>query len=108
MKRFALNMMVVACLRLTAFAQGLPRGEVFGGLSVIRFTQATPVGWQASATSNISRMFSLVADVGGQYKYDGTHPYQYLFGPRINVRRDKVTSIIQNDAASKIAMNSRA
>jgi opacity protein-like surface antigen len=94
MKRFALLLVVMVCLSLTAFAADVPGGDVFGGFSIDHLSSGgsgfTAYGWQASAAANIHPMIGIVGDFGGQYK-SGAHNYQYLFGPRFNARMDKVT-----------------
>lgn len=89
MKRFGLLVLLMVCLSLPAFAQDEYKGNVFGGLSVLHTTGATPVGWQAAAAFNVKPMLSVVADFGAQYKNGGSS-MQYMFGPRVGVQREKV------------------
>ena len=102
MKRFALLILVLVCLSLTAFAADVPKGDVFGGFSIAHSkagtASTTSYGWQASGAYNVNKLVGVVADFGGQYKSVGTvknHSYQYLFGPRFNARMDKYTAFAE-------------
>ena len=82
---------VMALIPASLFAQG---AEVFGGFSVLTIksggTRTTPLGWQASVAGNVTDMFQLVGDVGGQYK-DGSSIYQYMAGPRVRSGLDNAS-----------------
>jgi hypothetical protein len=100
-----------------------PKAEVFGGFSIssvgipsVDPTTLLPTtlresfwGWQASIDGNVSRHLGFVGDFGGQYKSIdagallggtatgvsvGMSNYQYLFGPRINMRMDKINPFV--------------
>ena len=102
MKRFALLILVLVCLSLTAFAADVPKGDVFGGFSINHVTTGTTTkvsttsyGWQGSGAANLTPIVGIVGDFGGQYKTVGTtknRNYQYLFGPRFNARMEKFTA----------------
>src|SRR5438105_13774774 len=98
MKRFALLMLVMVCLSLTAFAADVPAGDVFGGFSILHAggTGSTNFyGWQASGAANVHKSLGLVGDFAGHYKtVSGTEAkvYEYLFGRRVNFRMHQVTS----------------
>ena len=55
------------------------------------------MGWQASANGNITHHLAIVGDFGGQYKTVLGIPmnsYQFLFGPRLLVRKNRVTPFV--------------
>ena len=93
MKRFALLIVAMVCLSLTSFAADAPAGDVFGGFSIVHVPSVTSYGWQASGAYNVTPMLGVVGDFGGQYK-SGSSAYEYLFGPRYNVRQEKVTYFV--------------
>jgi hypothetical protein len=79
-------------------ATEVPRAEVFGGFSFMRFgiSNGTNLsGWQASSDINLNRHLGIVADFGGQYKTVlGTTAslYEYMTGPQFNFRTKRVTA----------------
>lgn len=98
---------------ISSFAQEVvyPKAEVFGGFSLssaaissVDPTTGLPVslrenfmGWQASANGNLTHNLAIVGDFGGQYKTVAGIPmnsYQFLFGPRIMFRRQRVTPFV--------------
>ena len=76
-----------------------PAVEVAGGLSILRNGATAPnnsmyTGWQASLTANLRERFGITADFGGQYRSiagTGVSQYEYLFGPQISARTERVT-----------------
>src|SRR4051812_31604462 len=79
-----------------------PKAEVFGGFSlssmgnsgVVPSTRTQFYGWQGAVNGNLTRNLGIVADMGGQYKSIAgvsVNNYQFLFGPQISMRKDKVT-----------------
>ena len=104
MKRFALLMLVVLCLGLPAFAQDVPKAEVFGGFSLLHLSaggELKPKGWQASGAYNFHKAVGIVLDTGAQYQIESgfrQHVYEYLIGPRYNIRQDNVTYFIDTFA----------
>ena len=98
---------------VSSFAQEViyPKAEVFGGFSISSAAMSTtdPTtlvttslretfwGFQASANGNLTHHLAIVGDFGGQYKTVAGIPmnsYQFLFGPRVMWRRDKVTPFV--------------
>jgi hypothetical protein len=98
---------------VTSFAQEViyPKAEVFGGFSIssAALSSTDPTtglttsvrdtfwGFQASANGNLTHHLAIVGDFGGQYKTVAGIPmnsYQFLFGPRVMWRRDKVTPFV--------------
>lgn len=100
-----------------------PKVEAFGGFSIssIGIPSVDPttllpttlrqsfMGWQASIDGNVNRHLGFVGDFGGQYKTIdvgslltgtssgvgiGMSNYQYLFGPRINMRMSKINPFV--------------
>ena len=89
-----------------AFAQdAYPRAEIFGGFSILPadgddFPRGTSFGFQTSIRGNLTRVFGIVADFGGQYgtfsnlgpNFPGvvakTSVYQYMAGPAFTARRE--------------------
>ena len=73
-----------------------PKAEIFGGFSMYR-AGSTFMGWQASANFNVAHHLAIVGDFGGQYKTVLSVPlnsYQFLFGPRVMWRRNRVTPFV--------------
>ena len=106
MKKLTLLLVIVmtfACGSL--FAQDdYPRAEIFGGFSLLN-TDLSGVwnerysfyGFQASGVFNLDEFFGVEADFGGQYKSEGgetVHFYEYMFGPRFAVRREKASFFV--------------
>lgn len=88
----------LSLLSIPSFAQEVnyPKAEVFGGFSIER-AGASFMGWQASANGNITHHLAIVGDFGGQYKTVLGVPmnsYQFLFGPRLLVRKNRVTPFV--------------
>lgn len=111
---------------IPARAGDFPRFEVFWGFSLIRpsvpgnlgknpsssaFLQSAGEsvlgnvpGWGAGATLNLSRVFGITADFGGQYKHADTIEglkvnangdlYTFLFGPTLTVRKKRLSPFI--------------
>jgi len=98
-----------------------PKAEVFGGFSISSTavsssdpTTGLPTslretfwGWQGSANFNLSHHLAIVGDFGGQYKTlpgitgagatltgVSLNSYQFLFGPRVMFRRNRVTPFV--------------
>ena len=101
-KHFLLLVATLLCLSLPSWAQDYPKAEGFAGFSVMNIDggdRQSLYGFQASVAGNASSMLGLVADFGGQYKTIDdvdvkVHLYEYLFGPRINVRGEKGTGFV--------------
>ena len=101
MKRFALLMLVMFGLNLTAFAADIPAGDIFGGFSIVHHpardaqdVTVSPLGWAASAAYNVNKVAAVAGRFSGTYKtVNGSklENYSYFFGPRFNFRQDKVT-----------------
>lgn len=88
----------LSLLSIPSFAQEViyPKVEVFGGFSV-EHAGSSFMGWQASMNGNVTHHLGLVADFGGQYATVVGVPmnsYQYLFGPRLFVRKNRVTPFV--------------
>ena len=90
----------VICLVLaayfSAFAQEVPKVEIFGGYS---WTGGNFHGWNGSVTGNVNKWFGLTGDFSGHYgsEVDGNirvnqNAHSVLFGPRISHRGKRVTS----------------
>lgn len=79
-----------------------PKAEVFGGFSIVStdlglgnlIDRQTFYGFQANGAFNFHKNVGIVADFGGHYKGvagETIHTYEYLFGPRVNLRSEKAT-----------------
>jgi len=75
------------------------KADVFGGFSWLSLggdssltapNRYNPMGWQASVAGHMNNKFSIVGDVGGQYK-DGGKIYEFVGGPRMTHRLDKAS-----------------
>jgi hypothetical protein len=117
MRRLILGTVGLLLFSVSGWAQeyNYPKAEVFGGFSIssIGFPTIDPVtllptttresfmGWQASIDGNLNRHLGFVGDFGGQYKTIGIlgtnvglSNYEYLFGPRINMRMNKINPFV--------------
>jgi hypothetical protein len=86
-------LLLPACL---AYAQSVPRYEVFGGFSYLRLDEpafgfanhGNQLGWNGSGAVNLTRQFGVILDASGAY---GAHAstYNFAVGPQVSWRRDK-------------------
>ena len=94
MKRLVLILTVMAVLVPTSLWAQDNKADIFGGFSILSLSDSvdrtTAPGWQAAVSGNVTPMFSIVGDFGGQYK-DGGNAMEYLFGPRATHRTDKAS-----------------
>jgi len=94
MIRFALLVLMLACLATTAFAADGSAGDVFGGFSVDHISSdnsaITFTGWQANAAFNVHKVIGIVGDFAAEYKKDEDGQVQYLFGPRFSAQKDRL------------------
>ena len=101
-----------ACLILFAVpmaAQDVPKAEVYGGYTYLRFNASAPTnafsanGGQGSFQYNFNKWIGFVAELGGVHNGSLTigssqtlHPDQtaftYLFGPRVSINKGGVVS----------------
>jgi hypothetical protein len=109
---------------IPSFAQEViyPKAEVFGGFSISSIPGVTTfdpttglptsyrksfMGWQGSASFNLTNRLGIVGDFGGQYaSIPGVtvlgvtvpsysmNSYQFLFGPQLSFRKPRVTRYI--------------
>ena len=98
MKRIVMYLAAMLVLvPASLWAQDVPKAEVFGGFSVLSIKESgdrtTPLGWQAGVAGNLSSMFSIVGDFGGQYK-DGGKIHEFLGGVRATHRVDKAAVFV--------------
>lgn len=117
MRRIILGTIGLLLLSVPGWAQesSYPKAEVFGGFSIssMGVSSTDPItgltasirdsfwGWQASADLNVHRHLGFVGDFGGQYKNigvlginTGMSNYQFMFGPQISMRGDRVTPFV--------------
>jgi hypothetical protein len=97
-KSLLLLLGILVLVSAPAWAQSdYSKGEVFGGFSILSVGDGERdqfYGFQASVAGNLNKTVGIVADFGGQYKtFDSekVHVYEYMFGPRFNMRQDKAT-----------------
>ena len=114
MKKLVLVAALLLGFSVVALAQDVPAVEVFGGYSYFRLNGTDPDGdfglnmngWNASIAFNANKWAGFVADFGGVYATDeeedegeiyGTKVkiHSFMFGPRISMRRGKVTPFAQ-------------
>ncbi len=95
MKRIFILTLFMFVSGLQAFAQSeYPRVEVTGGIAFQRSAGDNFPGWNASVAGNIRGGIGVVAEFAGIYQTKSGIKYslyEYLFGPRINVRLKKAT-----------------
>jgi opacity protein-like surface antigen len=113
MRRFILAAVGLLVLSAPSWAQeyNYPKAEVFGGFSISRtgISSTDPIsglttsvsdsfwGWQASVNGNVQKHLGFVGDFGGQYKNIagiGMSNYQFMFGPQISMRHERVTPFV--------------
>jgi opacity protein-like surface antigen len=106
MKKLVLVAVLLFGFSVIAVAQDVPAAELFGGYSFMRAdAQNNTVslnGWSTSIALNANKIVGVVGDMGGYYgKLDnpGVEPtinvFSLMFGPRISVRKGKVTPFVQ-------------
>ncbi len=85
---------------LPALAQDNSKLDVFGGYSYMRVNPGGGVsglntnGWEAQATGNLNHWLGVTADFDGHYGDAfgiGGHDYNFLFGPTLSYRTEKLT-----------------
>lgn len=91
MKPLAATFAALLCVASASAADDIPNAEVFGGFSVLSVEAQRGFGWQASVAGNLNRNISLLADLGGHYKFH-VSSYEYLFGPQFNARGERTTA----------------
>ena len=105
MRRFMLGTIGLLFFSIPGFAQEYvyPKAEVFGGFSIASvdagITRESFWGWQSAVHGNFHKNIGFTADLGGQYKSIagvGLNSYQFLFGPRLFARREKVTPFVHS------------
>lgn len=102
-KNIVVFLFVLLCVSFVA-AQDAPKAEVFGGYQFISIDtknvgldRQMAQGWDADVAFNPNKNLGIVADISGVYKSEiqgvqvDAKLYNYLFGPRISHRTDKVT-----------------
>ena len=104
MKRLILGTIGLMLISIPGWAQeSYPKAEVFGGFSISSIAAGAPstrtsfYGWQAAVNGNFHRRVGIVGDFGGQYKSIagvGISNHQFLFGPQISARQEKVTPFV--------------
>lgn len=90
---------IVALLSSCALGQSTPRFDVFGGYSYLRssgstITSANGNGWGASLNWNWKRWLGLKADIGADYCCNGERENNFLFGPQVTFRRNRVNFFV--------------
>jgi hypothetical protein len=108
---------IVLIIIIAAFAamlpaeaqQETPQAELYGGYNYVHFSvKANVVGFPASATFNANggsgqleinanRWLGIVGDLGGYYVAPPSQAgaLSYLFGPRLNLRKKRITPFAQ-------------
>jgi opacity protein-like surface antigen len=102
MKIVSVSVLVLLC-SLAAFAQDVPKAELFLGYNYVRVNSTTNIssyssnGGSSQFALNFGKWVSGVFDIGGYhngvvngYNIDNTM-LSYMFGPRISVRKGRVT-----------------
>ena len=86
-----------------ALGQANSQFDIFGGYSYFHVSPggglpgASANGWEAQATGNLSENIGVTADFDGHYGSvfgSGGHDYNFLFGPTLSGRTDKVTGFL--------------
>ncbi len=103
MRKLVMLVGLILFVRVSAWAQNYPGGEIFGGFSYASADVSGRdnfIGWQMSFSANPHRKVRLVGDFGGQYRktsisFQGAQAtlrsYQLLWGPQFTRRSRKAT-----------------
>ncbi len=100
MRRLAGFFVLVALTSVPLLAQEESKVDVFGGYSYMHVSPgngaegANTNGWEAQATANLTEILGVTADFDGHYGDVfgiGGHDYNFLFGPTLFHRTEKVT-----------------
>lgn len=103
MRNALLAVVCLLCLSALSVAQDVPKAEVFGGYSYLRFnpgggTSFNNNGWNASLTGNLNKWLGFTGDFGGTYNGLATgvnsNLHTYMFGPKLTYRRDKIAPYV--------------
>ncbi|HTY62216.1 MAG TPA: hypothetical protein VMG30_08145 [Acidobacteriota bacterium] len=110
MKKLVLVAIFLLSFAAIAVAGDTPAVEIFGGYSWVNAPSGLGVdgtnlnGWNGQVAFNGNKWAGFVADFGGYYgsiedTYSGesvsVHVHSIMFGPRIAIRRGKVTPFLQ-------------
>ena len=91
---------LVLLVPLHALAQANSQFDIFGGYSYLHVSPGSGLpgantnGWEAQATGNLSEYVGVTADFDGHYGTvfgPGGHDHNFLFGPTLSYRTDRVT-----------------
>jgi opacity protein-like surface antigen len=106
MRKLILGAIGLLLISMPGWAQeSYPKAELFGGFSLSSIGGGSPstrtnlYGWQAAVNGNFHRRIGVVGDFGGQYKSIAgisISNYQYLFGPQISMRQEKITPFVHS------------
>jgi hypothetical protein len=99
MSKFALSMLLVLLVSMTAFSQEFPRAELFGGYSFMRSDGANYNGWMTSITENANHFVGIKGEISGNYRTDKTSGvklenwlHTVALGPQFAYRKSKVVT----------------
>lgn len=107
MKKLVLLVVFAFFVPAALFAQGKPKGELFGGYSRVRVIGENINGWNVSIAGNPGRYFGVVADFAGYYQ-DGGAIHSFMFGPRFtyrNIENQMVAPFAQVLVGAALATN---
>jgi len=99
MRNIVVSLALAVLFSLPALAQEGYKAEIFGGYQYTRvspgdgFGATNLNGWNASVTGNFRSWLGVTADFSGGYQtIDGfnTHMTNYLFGPTISYKFDRI------------------
>ncbi len=100
MRKLAGFFILVVLTGVPSLAQDKSTVDVFGGYSYMHVSPgngadgANTNGWEAQATANLTDILGVTADFDGHYGDVfgiGGHDYNFLFGPTLFYRYEKVT-----------------
>jgi opacity protein-like surface antigen len=112
MKKLVLVAMLLFGFSVLAVAQDVPVAELSGGYSYVHASAGDPSktlnmhGWNAAFAVNVNQIAGLVIDMGGaigpprgpngsELFSEKTRAFTLMAGPRINVRKGRVTPFVQ-------------
>ncbi len=97
MRRLVLALIVFAASSL-AFAQDVPKVELFAGYSYMNVnptgltSSLNTSGWEGAVNYNLNKSFGIVGDVSGHYCCSGQSIHNFMVGPQFSYRTEKYTA----------------
>lgn len=98
MKKLTLVVAVLLFFASCAFAQDVPKVELFGGYSYMNVNPTGSTfsintsGWEGAVNYNFNSRLGIVGDISGHYCCSGQSIHNFMVGPQISYRAEKYTA----------------